>query len=246
MLFLALLLTASPDPTLAAQGVNESVLTTDALLALKAGSLSAVEPSGAHFSTRPLTALSGAQRAQLATAVLGVVKAYLATPEAHQRFGASKAGKPPDDPSALLKELEAEQAKRRSDQAEQLAQAPAAQRAQIQKALDESNTAIDKMIADARARAPEKQKRYEQKLAEWKRGAEAREHELEPHLKGLLTQFLAETKDLPWNAKLGPDKAFVDHTLEDKPRWWKACWRAGKEPVEAARAFATKWVAELK
>jgi hypothetical protein len=245
MPFLALLLTAVPNPTLTAQGVTESVLTADALLALQDETLSVSDTRATHFASKPLKPLSGAQRAQLVTAALTVIKAYLATADAHERYGTSKSGSPPDAPSALLTELEAERAKQRAQQAEQLAQTPAAQRGQVQKAFDATNATLERLIADARA--PEAKTRYDEQLAEWKRGADAQGRELEPRLKALLTQFLAETKDLPWGAKLGPEKAFVDPAIEEKkPRWWKACWRAGKEPVDAARAFATKWLAELK
>lgn len=67
-------------------------------------------------------------------------------------------------------------------------------------------------------------------------------------LKERLTYFLAETKQVPWDAKLEEKngrKVFVSATLEAKPNWWKFCWRAGPEATNAAREFATQWLAEL-
>ena len=38
---------------------------------------------------------------------------------------------------------------------------------------------------------------------------------------------------------------FADNSLESKPEQWKLYYRAGKEPVEAARAFASDWLRQL-
>lgn len=67
-------------------------------------------------------------------------------------------------------------------------------------------------------------------------------------LKERLTYFLGETKQMPWDAKLveaNGKKLFVNPTLEGKADWWKFCWRAGPEVTNAAREFATGWLAEL-
>ncbi|MGZ4787862.1 MAG: hypothetical protein ACXVZX_05035 [Terriglobales bacterium] len=64
-----------------------------------------------------------------------------------------------------------------------------------------------------------------------------------------LHQFLDLTKDIPYNAKLVPGYGgkmkFGDPQLEAKPSEWKLCYRAGKEPVDAARAFAADWLKQL-
>ena len=44
-----------------------------------------------------------------------------------------------------------------------------------------------------------------------------------------------------WHGK----KVFVSASLEGRPHWWKFCWRAGPEATNAAREFATTWLAEL-
>lgn len=67
-------------------------------------------------------------------------------------------------------------------------------------------------------------------------------------LKERLSYFLAETKQMSWDAKLeekNGKKVFVSAALEGKPTWWKFCWRAGPEATAAAREFATTWLAEL-
>jgi hypothetical protein len=54
---------------------------------------------------------------------------------------------------------------------------------------------------------------------------------------------------MPWNAKLVPGYGgkmkFADPQLESKSSEWKMCFRAGKEPVDAARAFAAEWLNQL-
>ena len=39
---------------------------------------------------------------------------------------------------------------------------------------------------------------------------------------------------------------FADAALESKPKEWKLCFRAGKPSTDAARAFAQKWLGDLK
>ena len=41
-------------------------------------------------------------------------------------------------------------------------------------------------------------------------------------------------------------RVFADAALEAKPAQWKMAFRAGKPATEAARAFAQKWLADLK
>lgn len=68
-----------------------------------------------------------------------------------------------------------------------------------------------------------------------------------------LRQFLALSATVDFGAKLVPCKnswqhhsCFADPTYEKKPEEWKRCYRAGKQPVEAARAFATNWLSALE
>ncbi len=66
-----------------------------------------------------------------------------------------------------------------------------------------------------------------------------------------LREFLALSATVDFGAKLVPCKnssrsCFADPTYETKPSDWKRLYRAGKQPVEAARAFATNWLRELE
>jgi len=64
-----------------------------------------------------------------------------------------------------------------------------------------------------------------------------------------LRDFLALTEAIPWRARLATNerghRVFVDATLEQKPRDWKLCFRAGRPALDAARTFARRWLADL-
>ncbi len=66
-----------------------------------------------------------------------------------------------------------------------------------------------------------------------------------------LREFLALSATVDFGAKLVPCRnsarsCFADPTYEGKPGDWKKLYRAGKAPVDAARAFATRWLAEIE
>lgn len=68
-------------------------------------------------------------------------------------------------------------------------------------------------------------------------------------LKLKLNEFLRLTSDIDYNAKLEPHynkMIFSNPALEAKDEFWKACFRAGKPTVDAARAYAQQWLSELK
>jgi hypothetical protein len=68
-------------------------------------------------------------------------------------------------------------------------------------------------------------------------------------LKKKLQEFLQLTSGIDYNAKLeryGTKMIFSDPALEAKDEFWKACFRAGKPTVDAAREFAQQWLRDLK
>ncbi len=64
-----------------------------------------------------------------------------------------------------------------------------------------------------------------------------------------LQRFLDVSADVDHAAKLvdkDGKKVFADAALEAKPKEWKMCFRAGKPATDAARAFAQKWLGDLR
>ncbi len=72
-----------------------------------------------------------------------------------------------------------------------------------------------------------------------------------PAIATRLREFLTLSATVDFGAKLVPCRnsqrsCFADPAYEGKPGDWKKLYRAGKEPVDAARAFATKWLADIE
>jgi hypothetical protein len=98
------------------------------------------------------------------------------------------------------------------------------------------------MIEASRA---EEQQRYQEALEKWK---ETYPEDPRSLIARRLQKFLAVSAEVDFNAKVVEDKGkmrFAEEAYEEKPGEWKLCYRAGKEPVAAARAFASAWLAGL-
>lgn len=95
------------------------------------------------------------------------------------------------------------------------------------------------------ARRAEEKQQYEAELEKWEKNYPT-DHRL--LIARRLQKFLAVSVDVDFNAQLveidGYMK-FADEQYEKKSAEWKLCFRAGKETVDAARAFATAWLATL-
>jgi hypothetical protein len=91
------------------------------------------------------------------------------------------------------------------------------------------------------------QKDYQDQLVKYAKNYPADSRAL---IASRLHEFLDLTQDLPFDTKLvaGPNGRlrFADPKYESKPGNWKMCFRAGKEPVQAARAFATDWLHQIE
>lgn len=91
------------------------------------------------------------------------------------------------------------------------------------------------------------QKNYEERLVVFEKAYPANPQTL---IALRLHQFLDETRNFPYNAKLVPAKngkfRFADPQLENKTNLWKLCYRAGREPVEAARTIAAEWLRQIE
>jgi hypothetical protein len=87
---------------------------------------------------------------------------------------------------------------------------------------------------------------YNEQVAEWKENYPATGREM---VRRRLREFLQESANVDFEAKLvrrGNKMRFVNEDYEGQSGEWKFCYRAGKLPVEKARAFSKAWLAELK
>ncbi len=122
---------------------------------------------------------------------------------------------------------------------------------QTKRALFDDPQSLAEMRTKLDAPATEEKRVYESARAHW-------EEQYPPDLHTLfakqLRAFLSETADVDFAAKLVPcsgkpwlnHRCFANPAYEQKSVEWKACYRAGKPSLDAARAFATSWLADLE
>jgi len=87
---------------------------------------------------------------------------------------------------------------------------------------------------------------YNERMKQWEAGYP---ETINQFITARLQKMLDATKDIDYNAELMEKwgkKRFVNPAYEAKNTEWKQGFRAGKEITESARAFAQKWLEELK
>lgn len=87
---------------------------------------------------------------------------------------------------------------------------------------------------------------YKEEVAQWKENYPPSSKEM---LRRRLREFLDESSNVDFNAQLtrrGRKMVFVNEDYEGRSGEWKMCYRAGKAPVEKARAMAKAWLSELE
>jgi flagellar biosynthesis GTPase FlhF len=201
-------------------------------------------------------------RAAVVRSGLAWVKAYAATAEFKAEYAKYRESHKPEAPAARLS-AEAEMKKQRQEMEKQIAEMRKSMEgldAQTRKAMEEAIKAVqaqmEAMEKDPEQKAILKQalemqaaqdkEDYDNRLKEWEEEFPADARRL---IVRRIAEFLQESEDVAFDAKLiksGSKMKFAETVYEDKPALWKLCYRAGKEAVEAARAFAAAWRAELE
>ncbi len=119
------------------------------------------------------------------------------------------------------------------------------------KRMETDRARYDDPAARAELRKPleVEDQRYKEEHARWEEDYPA---DFRVAIARRLRDFLALSATVDFGAKLVPctnssrhHACFADAAYESRPAEWKRCYRAGKEPVEAARTFATNWLREL-
>lgn len=229
------------------QGWNESFVS-----ALAANWFSPYE------SPAKLKALAPADRVAVVNAFGAAAKLYFETAEFKAAYKKKYEDNLPDDlkpprtAKQIADEMRAEQAKGSKDMDEALKNMPPemrkqmeAQMAQMKAAMKQQDAMIDQMAAQ---QAAEEKARYEEAK---NRPPDPDATPADPRvaLKRSLKKFLDVTSGIDYAAALKPAgsrRVFANPSFEQKPKEWKLCFRAGREACEAARTFATGWLAELK
>jgi hypothetical protein len=216
--------------------------------------------AGGHVNTwrvRPVfKAASPAVRAALVEQTLVWTKAYVNSAQFAKDYAAYREQARPQAPERTMT-VDQELAQRKKERDEQLAEAKknvAEMPAEYRKIAEDGYKAAAasmKQMDTPELRKIERQGIEMQRKQEDENHAEAierweQEYPADPKelVKARLEQFLEATEDVDFDAELNGRK-FADKQYERKPQEWKLAYRAGKVPVEKARAFAEAWLKEL-
>lgn len=230
---------------LAANGVDKKALEDAAAQVVQRGLDAAPSPTG--LTAKSLKDLSPQARVALVKASLGAVRAFLDSAAGRGAVAALAMDPPPKNPEDELNEAEKQQAAMKVE--DMLVGVPKEQHAQMRKALEQMKKDMAAQLQQARSNLKAGRDEWKQAQAQWEAQRADAAKQVPAKLAQVLTTFLAETKGMPWDAKLkaqGGLQVFTDKALEAKPRWWKLCFRAGKDSVDAARTFAEGWLKALK
>jgi hypothetical protein len=205
-----------------------------------------------------LKALAPAERVAVVNALGAAAKAWFDTPEFKAAYQEKYKQSLPDDlkPPRTAKqigdELRAQSRKSLAEMEEALKGFQGDLRKQMEAAATEMRANIKAQEAMIDQVAAEQAKQEQERYQEAKNrppDPDATPADPRVGLKRALKSFLDATAGVDYAAPLKPAssrKVFVSPDLERKPKEWKLCYRAGKDACEAARAFATTWLAELK
>lgn len=248
---------AVAQSSLADFGITEARLKPGIVGALVDGHLP-LYPSKKAYSAAPV-----AVRVAFVEKASGWLKAYTESPTFKADYEKQRAAARPAPQGSkgtpdeqFAKSLE-EQRKAIAEMKANVASMPADMQKQMEPAIKQAEAAMQKTAADPQMvammkqgfsqQATSDQESYQRRVAEYDARYPADTRIL---IAKRLQDFLDMSKDVDFDTKLIPGGGgrmrFVDPKYEAKPDQWKLCYRAGKEPVEAARAFATDWLRQLK
>lgn len=206
-------------------------------------------------------AMAPASRAAVVKAGLAWIKAYAAGSDFkadYVKYRAEQKPSPPD-PVPTVEEFLKKQRQEAEKQAAEMRKVAAGMDAAARKGMEDG---IKQMLAqfEAMEKDPEQRAQLkemldaqraeakvqgEEALAEWEKRTPADPKTL---IADRIREFLETSLDVDYAAKLvkrGSLMRFENEDYEAKSSQWKLCFRAGKEAVASARAFASSWLAEL-
>jgi hypothetical protein len=202
-------------------------------------------------------------RAAMVTAVVGVARAYAGTADFAKRYATFREQQRPEAAKAGPSSADA-----LNDQMRKSFEEAIANMEKAAKAMPQMKKDFDVQIADMRKQLAELGKdkaanaqmdaalkegaayqaqAHKQAIAEWEKEYPA---DPKPFIARRLREFLALSATVDFSAKVskkGNDPAlkFDNPAYESKDAQWKYMYRAGKPPVDAARAAAQEWLKAL-
>jgi hypothetical protein len=216
----------------------------------------------AYPNRKAYQAASTAARVAFVKDALTWVKTYTESPAFKADYDKKRADARPADAEAKgstddqYNKYLADQRKGLEEMKKQISQMSPDMQKQMQPVLEQMQAAVDKAAKDPNTAAIMKgaiaqqsqhdSDQHKNELSSYDKDFPADPKQL---IAKRLHDFLDETKDLDFNAKLegsGGSMRFANPQFESKSDRWKLCFRAGKEPTMAARAFASDWLGQLE
>ena len=211
-------------------------------------------------STSMMKKLALGQREAAVKEIGDYIKAYTATPSFEQQYLAAReeakpkgVESPEDKIKAKIETLEHDLETTKEDMKEttgdmrKLYEETLKQITRQLKALKDPKDPMHRDAVEDATEVSEQESQFaSEDLKYWEEAYPASVKEL---IRRRLVNFLEFTADMNFNAQLvkkGNRMYFADPSLEEKDGTWKYCFRAGKETITAARAYAKQWLATLK
>jgi len=249
--------TVLAQSSLADFGLNENELKQGIVGSLVYGNISV------YPDTKLFKSASPARQAAFVKNALSVVKAYSESAAFKSGYEKQRESAKPSAPQSkgtpdeqFAKYL-AEQRQSLKTMKENVAKMSPDMQKQMEDTVKQMEAMVERSAKDPQMAAMMKQgyanesvsekKDYQDRLAKYEK-----EYPADPRflIAVRLHQFLDLSQGIAFDAKLVPNGAgkmkFADAQYEAKPSQWKLCYRAGREPVQAARAFATEWLRQIE
>ena len=236
-------------------GITEAKAQTESVQALAGGNVPF------YLVAKPVMAAPPTARAALVVEGLTWAKRFAASAQFKTAYAAVRNERKPEapeskgTPDARVKAQFDGQRRSIEEAKKNLAALTPAQRKELEPMIKQMEESLAKSVSDpamlammkanAAAEDQDAKDRYQMALAAWEKEYPADSSVL---VAGRLHQFLDACGSIDFAAKLvttGGRKLFADAQYQEKPGEWKLCFRAGRETVDAAKTFATAWLAEL-
>lgn len=248
---------AVAQTTLAKFGLNLNELKPQIVDSLRNGFIPAY-PNRKTYQAAPVTA-----RVAFVNEAMGWVKAYTESPAFKSDYDKRRVASRPSAPEAkgsaddqYSKQL-AEQRKSLEQMKKSIAAMTPDMQAKMQPVIKQMEASIeqtskDPKMAEMMKNAYSQQSKSDQES--YKNEVAKYETEFPADPKVLIAKrlrdFIALSSDVNFDAKLVPEDGgrmrFADQQYESKSDQWKLLYRAGREPVEAARTFSVNWLKQLE
>jgi hypothetical protein len=200
-------------------------------------------------------------RARLAEGAIAWAKSYTASADFAQKYAERRTARKPVEPEfngtpeeELQRRID-EQVKSLEESKASIASMPPEMRKQMEEAVNQAAAAIRQLntpemrtmqLTGIQSERQGEMTQYQQAMERW--GTEFPEN-ANMAIARRLKAFLETSADVDYSAAVQARNGkmmFVNEAYEDKSSEWKLCYRAGREPVEAARRAATAWLSELE